>query len=353
MSDFRGVGEVFRPEPIGCVVEILYRAPDPEKPGKWKLIPPFSKSVPGQERSFGIMQAVCTTERMRHPAREALPAFAAFNTCEPTRARMLRCRLLHISVKDCLKYHLGAFQAPPGFQNNPDKRTWCSGDAHKAKRWINNAWHDIPCPGRLCEYSQDGSGPKGQGTWCKPHTTLLAQFDWPEENKLLPRSCFEWSTMSWHNIGNLLGMFQRVDETAKLLGYDSEEFPVIGLQFTLHLGEKVKGASGGKPGRRFPEVKPTVEGDIMAWAAGVQKILGNADEMRRARLEAPKPLYELPPPGATVQQMQEATEAALNPQPRNVRGLKQVQGQDHDQAAAELAEEARVAALELEPGSNG
>ncbi|OHB81184.1 MAG: hypothetical protein A2W31_05075 [Planctomycetes bacterium RBG_16_64_10] len=262
------------------------------------------------------------------PIRELHPAFTAFNTCHPSKAKVLNCVIIHWNVRESYTNHLGAWKAPPS-QKSPDAGWWCEGDAKKAKRWFNGKWCDITCPNRLCEYSLDGSGPKGQGAWCKPHSTLVAQFDWQGEFKGLPRVIFQWDSQSWNNVANLDGLFNeivgesgtkagRTVGLAEHLGYVAGSFPVIGLPLTMHLKERIK----AQKGRRFPEVSFSTEGDRMAWMQATHALATDEKQRQLALRDAPAPLQALPPPGFTAEQMQDASEAALSPayKPANERG---------------------------------
>jgi hypothetical protein len=211
---------------------------------------------------------------------------------------------------------LGAYKGPPG-KAQPPSGWWCQGDASKAKRWIDGKWCSISCPHRLCEYSLDGSGSKGVGTWCKPHLSLVAQLDWDGDWDGLPRLIFQWDSQSWNNVANLDGMFGEINGLAEHMGYQQGKFPIIGLAFVAHLKERVKAAKG----RRFPEVSFSTEGDRMAWMGKNHQLALNDQAKLLAYEEQPKLLGAAPPPQCTQEQMQEAAEAALSPnyQPRNVR----------------------------------
>ena len=275
------------------------------------------------------MQPVTSAVASGKPIREPHPAFEAFNFCHPAKARMLRCKVVNFAVQETYGSYLGAYKAPEG-QQSPPQGWWCKGDAVKAKRFIGGVVKAIPCPNRLCPYSAEGSGPRGQGTWCHPHVWLIAQLDWPDENKLLPRLVMEWDAQSWNSLANLEGMFneivgqlpkgdaandaQRVVGIAEHLGYAPGAFPVLGLPFTMHLKERVKGK------KRFPEVSFSTEGDRMAWVRQAHEFAQHDPMGPQLALAQPQPLGALPPPGHTVQEMDEAAHAALNPgMPRNVR----------------------------------
>lgn len=319
-QEFRGVGKIHPRKSIAAVVEVLRRQPG--QGSKWDIVRPFTGGVPETaEYAFAIMTPTATKVVNTRPIREAHPSFVEFNSAHPAKCRMLRCRLVHWYETEAYEKFLGAWKAPPGKQS-PTTGWWCQGNAVKARRWIDGKWCEITCPHRLCEYSLDKSGPKGVSTWCKPHSSLVFQLDWPEENKLLPRLICQWDSQSWNNIANLDGMFNEISGLASHFGYQGGQFPIIGLQFTLHLKERVKA------NRRFPEVSVSTEGDRMAWMKITHALAMNDQAKMLAMTEAPKLLGEAPPDGFKPDDMRDASEAALSPvyQPRNVRDAKRVHG---------------------------
>lgn len=360
MSEFQGVGVIHPRRAIAAVVEILKRKP--VEGGRWEPCRPFTKGLPQDaEPAFAIMGAVPSKMEGGRPIRELHPAFTAFNTCHPSKAKVLNCVIIHWTVRESYTNHLGAWKAPAG-QQSPAAGWWCEGDAHKAKRWVGGKWCAITCPNKLCEYSLDGSGPKGQGAWCKPHSTLVAQFDWQGEFKGLPRVIFQWDSQSWNNVANLDGLFNeivgevgtrgpRTVGLAEHLGYAAGAFPVIGLPFTMHLKERIK----AQKGRRFPEVSLSTEGDRMAWMQATHALATDEKQRQLALRDAPAPLQALPPPGYTKEQMQDASEAALSAayKPANERG-KVLEGtatevRDESAPASDSQRTAPAAAVETSP----
>ena len=302
--DLRGVGEVHARQPISAVVEIMRRKPMPD--GKWEPIRPFSPKVEGAKFAFVIMTATTTRTIKRGnievPCRDPHPMFAAFNTCHPDLAATLTCRIIHWNEKDAWKFALGAYQHPQGKQFSPQSGWWCRGDAKKAIRWVGGEWKTITCPHRMCEYSQPTFGRGQNESHCKPNLTLLAQFNWRNEKSLLPRSLFQWESKSWNNYANCEGMFRLVRDTAGHLGID--DFPVFGLPFVMTVKETAR------KGRIFPEVHFSPDGDILEW---MQKM--NTARERNPQLVAPGPqtLQLAPPEGATADEIDRASQAALDP----------------------------------------
>lgn len=307
---YRGVGEVHPKNPIGAVIELLRRAPQPD--GTWKFIRPFTGIPDKAQYAFSIMQSVPTTtvRRGSHeaPAREPHPAFEAFNACHPEKARTLIGRIIHMKESDAYSFYLGAFQSPSGRGlQNPNDGWWCRGDAKKATRFVNGKYQQIPCPGRLCEFQQDKFGPKGDVPHCKPHLTMIFQLLLaPEWNT--PNIIVQFDSQSWNNIAAAEGLFKHVRDTAKPLGYAEGTFPVFGLEFMMNLKERRKGQ------RKFPEVSISPTGDIMAWMASIHAAYKNLKPHERPELgNAPPSLEALPAPGCTAAQMLQASEAYLNP----------------------------------------
>lgn len=304
-KQFRGIGEIYNRDPIAAVVEVMKRG---RVGDKWQFVRPFTRDVSKDaEFAFNIMEPVPTTEIMRGtkktPAREGHARFASFNECEPKFARTIRGNIIHWREAECFRYSLGAFQAPPG-HDNAEKGWWCRGDAKKAIRWVNGKFGEILCPGRLCEFQQERFGPSGNARHCKPHLTLIAQFDWESGN--LPNSVFQFDSQSWNNISNLEGMFKLIRDTATQLGYKDGEFPVFGLPFTMHVKQRHQGM------RKFPEVSFSIEGSLMDWMSKlhnhIQSITGKNNPLA---LEGPKPLQL--EEGPNRERIEAATEAALNP----------------------------------------
>lgn len=309
MSDkeFRGVGEVRSRQPIAAVLEVLRRRPLDD--GKWEYVRPFTGIPDGAEYAFSIMQSVTTSTVQRGsktaPAREPHPQFDAFNTCHPSKARTLRCRIVNWLESDAYQYWLGAYQSP-GKQQSEQKGWWCRGDGKNAERWIDGKLTSIPCPGELCEYQQEKFGPKGNAPHCKPNLRLISQFNWPDlpdgRPNPLPKVVFEFDSKSWNNIANANGLFDMIHQVTTKMGYPIGKFPVFNLCFTMNLKERVK------PDRKFPEVSFSLDGDIMDWIGKVHHISQSAPQ-----IEGPRPLAALPAGEFTSEDMERATEASLSP----------------------------------------
>lgn len=307
---YRGVGAVRPKNPIGAVIELLRRAPQPD--GKWKFVRPFTGIPDKAQYAFQIMQSVPTTtvRRGSHeaPAREPHPAFDEFNFCNPEKARTIKGRIIHMKEADAYSFNLGAFQSPAGKGFvNPTDGWWCRGDAKKATRFINGSYQQIPCPGRLCEFQQDKFGPKGDVPHCKPHLTMIFQL-LMDEVWNAPNIIVQFDSQSWNNIAAAEGLFKHIRDTAKPLGYAEGTFPVFGLEFMMNLKEH------RKVQRRFPEVSISPTGDIMAWISSIHSAFKNLKPHEQLELSGgPRPLEALPAPGCTSAQMLQAQEAYLSP----------------------------------------
>jgi hypothetical protein len=311
-EEFRGIGAVHLKDPIACVVEVAKKIPD--GPG-WKPIRPFTAGVPETAQwSFVIMTAAPTTMISRGgfqaPARTIHPAFALFNSQHPDKTSTLRCRIIHWRAQDCWRFHLGAYQAPRK-GDSPPSGWWCRGNAKEAIRWIDGQWQKIVCPARACEYQQEHFGAKGDMPWCKPNLTLIAQFAWPAGNPL-PKQVFQWESKSWNNYGSAEGMFSHIREMGEKMGI--KDFPVIGLPFTMTIAET------RKKQRRYPEVRFSVEGDLMEWMGKVTMTMQRTGEIRNE----PLPLNVRPALGFSAEEMERATQATLDPhyRPANERAVK-------------------------------
>lgn len=301
----RGVGDVYLKAPVGCVVEILKRAPVGN--GKWQIIPPFTPKQEGERWAFAIMSAATSTTIKRGtrdvPAREDHPQFKEFNTCEPEKAAILRCRLVHVHFEEAYQFHLGAFQPPKGHGDTPPSGWWCRGDASQAERWVNGAFKRILCPGELCEFCQEKWGIGGKSAHCKPNLRLIAQFNWNEKSNF-PRMMFQFDSKSWNNHGAIMGLFEFVKGIAKEV-LKVEHFPVIQMPFTMTVKEVVK-----RNGRRYPAIAVSFEGDPYEWMGKVHQLLVAGREM--PTLEGPA-MRELPTSGMTQDDVDRAAEARLNP----------------------------------------
>lgn len=315
-QEFRGVGEIHSRQPIAAVLEVLRRAPGSD--GRWNYVRPFTGIPDGAEYAFQIMQSVTTTTVQRGtkaaPAREPHPQFEKFNTCHPSLARTLRCRLVNWQESDAYAYWLGAYQAP-GKQEGAQKGWWCRGDGKCAQRWDGKQFQSIPCPGELCEFQQEKYGPKGNQAHCKPNLRLIAQFNWSDQPdgrpNPLPKVVFQLDSKSWNNIANANGLFDMIHKITEKMGYARGQFPIFNLCFTMNLKERVKGQ------KKFPEISFSLDTDLMDWIGKVHQL----EQSGSHQIAAPKPLHMLPAGECTPEDMERATEVSLSPsyKPANVR----------------------------------
>lgn len=304
--EFRGIGEIYARKPIGAVLQVGWRRPGTN--GKWEFAGSFGGGGEDKHRCWNIMSAVCdATGKVGGkdaPIRTPHSAFTRFNTAHPSLCSTIRAVLVNVSEREVYRKKLGAYRAPmDGGHQSPPKGWWCEGDGRNAKRWVKGEFKNIPCPGSLCEFQQEGSGPRGKGVLCKCNTSLIAQFRWQQQE--LPQLIFQWDSKSWNNAGYLDGLFKQVDEAAaQLFKYEPGTFPLLGLPITLTLSQKTA------PQKRFPVVSCSIDGDMMAWMMQAHqlntqgKLLGH---------QGPQPLQLLPPEGYTAADMEDAREANLNP----------------------------------------
>jgi hypothetical protein len=308
-TEFRGVGGLRPREPIGCVLEVVQKVPD--KDGKWRVIRPFTGGGEGARWSFGIFGSSPSATMQRGsatvPIREPHPSFHAFNTAHPDLTAMVNCLIVHAREEGCLKYHRGAFQAPPG-SKQPERGWWCRGDGQHAERWEGAGLKAISCLADKCQYSIDGSGPKGrdgvgQGVWCKKNMTFIAQFVWLRKDTPWPRLVFQLGSKSGANLDAAVGLFASVREQAANLGVPDVSF--TGLPVTLTAGEHFQ----KRKGRHYPLVGFSLAAPVHEWLAGMHALRAN---IRQLALPEPKPLAELPPPGVSVETVERMTEAELS-----------------------------------------
>jgi hypothetical protein len=316
-AEFRGIGAAgWTEKPIACVVEVVKRIEDDANPGKWKLNPGIGAKGTW---AFAVMGAKPSTTarrgRFEGPAREAHPAFDAFNTCSPARAQKLPAILISPRVEDCWSASLGMFMTPQG--QKPPAGWFCKGDGITASRWNGKNHGDISCPDTMCEFRLTSPAK------CKPHTKLFAQLDWSPESPL-PRWTFEWRSQSVHAFANIQGLFDQVKRTAfGILHPDKVNtitdpdqmppFPLTGLSIVLAVAETV----GQK--KRFPEVHASSAVDNLgAW------VMQTINAMKASRDALPGggcPMPVLPaarvvpalPCDVTEQEWDEAADAHLNP----------------------------------------
>lgn len=327
-DDFRGVGQIHKRNPVAAVVEILHRGISDPASKKMQHYSPFEKNKPaGCERAFSIMNVVCTKQGAYGPVREPHPVFDAFNNLPAEKARTLRVKIVNWLEIDAYQKFLGAYKSPDEKQMpSPPQGYWCKGDGVNAQRFIKGKMKAIGCPNRMCEYSLEGSGPRGQGAHCKPHLELIGQFNWPEGNTL-PRILFEFDSQSWNTVANLEAMFEQIRGILRNLRIDPDTFPMVNLKFTMTMTMTSKKPKPGTntPGRIFPEVHFSIDEDIMDFIQRNGRLMNSADAPALVATQ-PKALGMMPPDGYTHEQMNEAQQNYLNPRhykPANERDEKQ------------------------------
>ena len=308
----RGIGPApsYNKEPVGCVVEILKRGYEQSMnngKGGWLLYPPFDRATPKDAKwAFAVLTPTTVTTRTigtrDSPSRAPHPDFLAFNTCDPEKAQSLGMKIVHFTPEQAWNFHLGAYKAPPG-RTGPQSGWWCKGDGKTALRKENGKEFSIVCPNRMCEFQQEGSGPRGQGTHCKIHTRLIGQFNWAAGSPL-PRIMFEWSSQSYHAYQNIEAVFKQVRDTAA--GFKMPDLPIIGLPIRLSVKQTIK------QGKRYPEVHASFDGDVMDYIGKIRGAMIDG-QIAGPQLSAPVALRELPPPGLSQDDIDKANQSRLNP----------------------------------------
>jgi len=220
-------------EPVGAVVSIGVKDKQrgfPTETDRWHIVNPREES--------GV--------------RHLHPGFSAFNSAAVDKRKILRGNLVHSARDECFKHHLKA-QVLRGA--HPDKRPACVGDGVHATRWEGpgpDDFMEIKCPHERCEYRQ-GTPPK-----CKPWAQFLFRLRW-QDGVALPTPLVKFTTGSWNTVGNILGFFEYIDQTARQLGMTS--YSLFGFPFVLTLQYQTKPSAKSK----FPVVHISPEEDPVAF----------------------------------------------------------------------------------------
>jgi len=328
-NEFRGIGSVRSRTPIGAYLQIGWRKKRAD--GLWEYAGAFGGSEKkGMVRCFNIMSPVPDSKgghTGNEPRRSPHSNFVGFNSADPSKCKEIRAVLVNSSQTGAYRNKLGAFRAPSG-QKSPPRGWWCQGDGKRASRWDGAAFKDIPCPSELCPYQVDGSGPKGNGRWCKCNLSLIAQFRWGWMRNRdggpirWPEVVFQWDSKGWNNAGYIQGLFDEIDEVAAVLEYEKGTFPVIGLPITMRLSEK------HEVERQYPVVNFSIEGSPFDWVRMMHQlqVAKNPAAVLAGPEQEPLSLEHDPPAGATEEQIDLAREAGLVPgqnyKPANARVVK-------------------------------
>jgi len=221
------------------------------------------------------------------------PAFSTFNNRGSAEAcSTVRLAIMHGTPDQCFEAYLRCHKKPNvsnrggKAENPPNQMPWCTGDGMVATRWDGETFVDQHCLNEQCPLRQPGSGHRGQGRACKPHTRLLAQLIWGSkavdtdsdtgEIKPFPTTLIRFTSNSWNTASNLKGYFGWWDQqaiNATKLGADlvdftphtdddgkehhlihSRRYSMVGARVALTVAEKAdQDPRTGDP-RRYPVV---------------------------------------------------------------------------------------------------
>lgn len=206
------------------------------------------------------------------------PDFAIYNKAAPNKRRNVRARLVHGNLRDAFDLQRFAWGLPN--HERPDgQRPTCQGDGERAIRYVEGEFQEIPCPGDLCEFWACKA--------CKQRLKIRFYPVWNDDR--LPSPLTDYTSRGEHMETSLYGLFDFVanvayevgllaEKPAETEGYKALEehgVPVFGLPFMISLSEKTSKKAGG---RRFPVVRFSPDGDIMAWMLGMKRNLEELSE---------------------------------------------------------------------------
>jgi len=283
---------------IGCVVGIGVKGPTgaPIMKDRFFLMSPEAHSA--------------DTSGPNKLRRDPLPAFKAWNDLSARETKpgtplpptvTLRGVIVHAELGDCLRWNRAAYKAPNGIKSPPSGRPWCEGNGIRAVRIETTdageeIEHEIPCPNEECPFAIQKLS--------KPSMSLLFMLRWdggPSWQAGFPSLLTLFASHSWHTLRNALGLLALVLGTEAVMPWEPEEEwkpglaaqlgvkdpSLVGFPFAMTVGEKTQPAKGNQPGRRFPVVSFSQEGDLGAW-------LSRQAQQRRFLVSAGAPLA-LPP----------------------------------------------------------
>lgn len=224
--------------------------------------------------------------------RDHLPAFAAWNERSERAGEVkpggplpetvtLRGVIAHARLADCLRWNRAAQKALNGERSPISGRPWCQGNGIEAVRIATDKEGEetetsIPCPNEEC--------PVAILKACKPRAEMLFMLRWdggPAWQAGLPQLLALYVHHSWNTLRAQLGLFELVLGTGAVMPWEPEDTwkpglahemgitnpSLVGLPFAMTVGEKTRPARNGEPGRRFPVVHFSAEGDLGNWLA--------------------------------------------------------------------------------------
>lgn len=175
--------------------------------------------------------------------RENHPQFERFNNSEnPELRNNIQIKItapIHLreswaSMEETIKFYLKA-QMIGKLKRHPKNAPHCTGNGKKASRWDpkDNAYKEIDCPNRACEFRQDNAQ-------CKPFIQLFGQIVWEKDKPWseLPTPLIKWESRSWYNLTKvLLPFFRGIHNQAVASGF-GDSYTLQGLVFNLNLNKR-------------------------------------------------------------------------------------------------------------------
>jgi len=237
------------PDPVGAVLTIGTKAANgaPTERDRFYLKSVFAQDVGGVLR------------------KEPHPAFASFNSADPSKRKTIRGVIVHSSREDCFSYGLAAFKIK-GMASHPKKIPTCCGNGVEATRYFGKLadggddFRTIVCANDLCPQRI------GKIKECAPAMRFLFRINW-NEGVQLPRVLVRFVSKSWNTAKNFVGFMDYVDEQAKAFGLT--DYSMFGLPFVMTLTEKTNPTEKS----RFPVVTITPDFDLQEFLVWQRKQL--------------------------------------------------------------------------------
>ena len=237
------------PDPVGAVLTIGTKAANgaPTERDRFYLKSVFAQDVGGVLR------------------KEPHPAFASFNSADPSKRKTIRGVIVHSSREDCFSYGLAAFKIK-GMASHPKKIPTCCGNGVEATRYFGKLadggddFRTIVCANDLCPQRI------GKIKECAPAMRFLFRINW-NEGVTLPRILVRFVSKSWNTAKNFVGFMDYVDEQARAFGLT--DYSLFGLPFVMTLTEK----TNPEEKSRFPVVTITPEFDLQEFLVWQRKQL--------------------------------------------------------------------------------
>lgn len=217
LSDIQGVKDLRPRTPIGASLQISIR----------KNLEP--RGMPDQKDRFHIL-----TPREIDGVKRPHPAFGLFNNAPITHRQSIRGVMVHASASECFETSLALQTYPKGHtgeRSHPTDAPVCKGNGVQAIRWDGQKYNDIPCPGKLCEYSNMPNG-------CTIRAQFIFSLRWAPGSPFerLQTPMVKYATKGWESSSAILGFLEFVSHSAKSLGVT--DYSLFGLPFTMTLQKR-------------------------------------------------------------------------------------------------------------------